>query len=211
VGEHVLIAALLVLAFLLGTVPTGLWLVRCVRGTDVRDVGSGNIGATNVVRAAGWFWGIVTLVIDALKGAAVPLAMAWLDTAAGAPLLRWQIAAGALTLAGNAFNPFLGFRGGKGVGTAIGIVAVVAAGPFGYALIAFAVSLAATRIVSVGSLIAALVFVATAVAGFVFRSPRPPWEWLGFCMLLGLMVFWTHRSNLKRIIQGTETRLTRRE
>jgi len=209
VGESCLITgALLALAYLFGAIPTGLLVVRAVRGVDIRTQGSGNIGATNVVRVAGWGWGLGTLLFDALKGAAPLLALAWLDWSPAA-LVRWQIVAGALALAGNLLNPFLGFRGGKGVGTAIGIAAVIAPASFGWGLCAFALGFAATRIVSVGSLAAGAVFAATAGYYYLTGQPRPPTDWVVFCIAVGAMIFYTHRKNIGRLVRGEEARLTR--
>lgn len=204
-------AILLIAAFLLGTIPTGLLIVRRVRGIDIRTTGSGNIGATNVVRTAGWGWGLFTLFLDAIKGACVPAVMALLDPAGGVVLLRWQMAASASVLAGNIFNPFLGFRGGKGVGTAIGVTAVLAPVPFVCGLTAFAILYGITRIVSVGSLTAGFVFGAAAAVIYGAAASRPPVEWLLFCLVVSLLVFLTHRSNLRRLLSGKETRLTRSE
>jgi glycerol-3-phosphate acyltransferase PlsY len=203
--------ALLAVAYLLGSVPTGLLVVRWARGVDVRASGSGNIGATNVVRAAGWGWGIVTLLLDAVKGALIPLVLTGLAFPPDVVLLRWQIAAGVLALVGNIFNPWLRFRGGKGVGTAIGMTAVIAPVPCLWALIAFAAAFGATRIVSVGSLSAGLVF--ALAAGVVYLRGRGgiSGEWLAFCGALAALVFFTHRANIRRLLAGRETRLTKRE
>lgn len=202
---------LLLFAYLLGSIPTGLLVVRWARGVDVRASGSGNIGATNVVRAAGWGWGIATLLIDAAKGALVPLVLSGLEFPSDVVLLRWQIAAGVLALVGNIFNPWLRFRGGKGVGTAIGMTAVIAPLPCLWGLFAFAAAFAATRIVSVGSLSAGLVFALTAGVTYLRGRGDLSWEWLAFCGALAALVFFTHRGNIRRLISGTETRLTKRE
>jgi len=204
----VITTLLLISAYLLGAVPTGLLVVRAVKGVDVRTQGSGNIGATNVVRVAGWGWGLLTLAIDAVKGAAPLVALAWLDRSP-AVLVRWQIAAGVLALVGNILNPFLNFRGGKGVGTAIGVAAVIAPAPFGWGLLAFAVGFASSRIVSVGSLSAGAVFAATALFSYLSRQVRPPVEWLVFSIAVGAMIFYTHRKNIARLVRGEEARLTR--
>jgi glycerol-3-phosphate acyltransferase PlsY len=199
---------LLITAYLLGTVPTGLWIVRAVRGVDVRSQGSGNIGATNVVRVAGWGWGLLTLILDVAKGAAAPLALAFTGLAP-VPLVRWQIAAGVLALAGNILNPFLKFRGGKGVGTAIGVAVVLAPAPTGWGLLAFAVGFAATRIVSVGSLAAGTVFSISAALIYFGRRPALPVDWLIFAVAVGAMIFYTHRRNIRRLLRGEEAPLTK--
>lgn len=196
-------------AFLTGCIPTGLLVVKWAKGIDIRQVGSGNIGATNVVRSVGWSWGIFTLLLDAAKAAAVLIAFIYIDPPLGDDLVRVQIAAGLLVLAGNIFNPFLKFRGGKGVGAGVGVTAVIAPVPLAWAIVAFAAGYGLTRVVSVGSIAAGVVI---ALAGSIqyWRQPNllSP-EWLGFCLLIGLVVLVTHRSNLKRILQGTETRLTK--
>jgi len=198
----------LITAYLLGTIPTGLIMVRLVRGIDLRATGSGNIGATNVVRAAGWGWGLTTLAIDALKGALVPV---WMAQAPPPHLVSWQIAAGILALTGNVFNPFLRFKGGKGVGTALGIMAAIAPLPAAAGFVAFLAGFLSTRIVSVGSLSAGAVFGVAALVHYFWSETRPTSLWLAFCLVVSGLVFVTHRANLRRLLAGTETRLTRQK
>jgi glycerol-3-phosphate acyltransferase PlsY len=200
----------LVLAYILGAIPTGLVLVRWIRGVDIRTMGSGNIGATNVIRAAGWPLGVFTLVVDAIKGGAVPWYLAQ-TMPASLDLLLWQMAAGVLSLVANIFNPFLKFRGGKGVGTAIGVTAVIAPVPLALALAGFAVGYGLTRIVSVGSITAGAVFGASAAVIYFGSEIRPSILWLGFCLAVSALVFITHRANIKRLLAGQESRLTRQE
>ncbi len=203
-----MIVLALIAAFLLGTLPTGLLVVRATRGIDLRRTGSGNIGATNVVRAAGWGWGIATLLFDALKGAAVPVFLAFGPAPAS---VSWQILAGLVAIAGNVFNPFLGFKGGKGVGTALGVTFAIAPMAALCGLLAFFVGFLPTRIVSVGSLSATAAFAVAAVWQYVRTEPRPYWLWLAFCVALPALVIVTHRANIRRLIAGTETRLTRQK
>jgi glycerol-3-phosphate acyltransferase PlsY len=202
--------AALAVAYVLGAIPTGLILVRWIRGTDIRTMGSGNIGATNVIRAAGWPLGVVTLVVDAIKGGLVPLYLAFVMPSSS-DLLLWQIAAGTLSLLANIFNPFLKFRGGKGVGTAIGVTAVIAPYPLALALAAFGLGFGFSRIVSVGSLLAGTAFGLGATVIYYTGSIRPPALWLGFCLAVAALVLVTHRANIKRLIAGQESPLTRQE
>jgi glycerol-3-phosphate acyltransferase PlsY len=202
--------AALVLAYVLGAIPTGLILVRWIRGVDIRTVGSGNIGATNVIRAAGWPLGVFTLVFDAIKGGAVPWYLAQ-TMPASSDLLLWQIAAGVLSLVANIFNPFLKFRGGKGVGTAIGVTAVIAPVPLALALAGFAVGYGITRIVSVGSLTAGAVFGAVAALIYFASELRPPVLGVGFGLAVSALFFNTPRANNTRLLAGQESRLTRQE
>lgn len=203
-----MIALALVVACLLGTIPTGLLVVRALKGIDLRTTGSGNIGATNVVRAVGWGWGIATLLIDAVKGAAIPL---WLGAADIPNPMVWQLAAAVFAVLGNVFNPFLHFKGGKGVGTALGVTFAIAPLAASFGLVTFFAAFLTTRIVSVGSLAATTVFALTVAIQYFRSMPRPHWLWLGFCLSLCLLVFVTHRANIRRLLAGTETRLTRQK
>ena len=200
---------LLILAFLAGCIPSGLLVVRLARGIDIRQVGSGNIGAAIVVRSVGWTLGIVTLLLDMAKAATVLLAFTYFDVPGVTHLVRWQIAAGVLVMAGNIFNPFLKFRGGKGVGAGVGVAAVIAPLPLAWAVAAFALGCGLTRMVSVGSIAAGSTIALVGGLQYGSHPDRYSPEWLGFCLLIGLVVLVTHRSNIKRILQGTETRLTR--
>jgi glycerol-3-phosphate acyltransferase PlsY len=213
-------------AFLLGSLPWGLWIGRLVRGIDVRRHGSGNLGATNVYRLLGPRWGITVLLLDAAKGvAAVLLARAIAHAVAGPSAAQGAIAAGAApggagaaagretwagfaalagSILGHSFSPFAGFRGGKGVATAAGAWGALAPIPLACALGAWAVVFAATRIVSAGSVVAALVLPA-AVACFR-RGEAPlvadPIFWLS--VVTALLLIARHRSNIDRLLHGRE-------
>jgi len=189
--------ALLALTFLLGAVPFS-YLIARLRGVDLRRIGSGNIGATNLTRVAGAGLGAAGLLLDALKGtAAVALARA-----AGDGTLVPALA-GFLAVLGHNFTPFLGFRGGKGVATGAGAFLPIAPGATAAGLLVFAVTLAVTRYVSAGSIAGSL---ALAVAAFVTGQP-PGVAWAAAAV--ALLVAWTHRGNLARIAGGTESRLGR--
>jgi len=190
-------AGLLVLGYLSGSIPFGLIVVRLTRGVDVRERGSGNIGATNVARVAGKGLGALVLVLDALKGA-LPVLLAQRVT--GAPELPAGV--GLAAFAGHVAPPWLGFRGGKGVATALGVVAVLApraalAGALTYALV-----LAVLRISSVGSLLAGIV--AVAVAWLVPGTPALAAATTS--VLFGAML-WTHRGNIGRLLRRGEPRV----
>ncbi len=192
-------ALALAVAFLCGSIPFGLLLVRLTRGVDVRRVGSGNIGATNALRAGGKAVGAAVLGLDLLKGVAgVLAARALLPPGADAAL------AGALVVApvaGHVFTPWLGFRGGKGVATALGALAVADARVLGVALAAFVVAALPTRMVSAGSVAAAL---GAAAAGFAFHGPSSPAFGIAG---VALLVVVRHGANIRRMLSGTEPRL----
>jgi len=187
-------ATLLLGAYLVGSVPFGLLIGR-LRGVDVRRVGSGNIGATNVMRTGGKLAGLVTLCLDAAKGG-VPVLVA--RQAGAAPEL--QVAAGVAAVIGHCYPIYLRLRGGRGVATATGAFALLSPAAMGIAAVVFAAVLGVTRIVSAASCVAAL---ALPVAAFARGEATVG---LG-AISVSAIVLWRHRGNLGRIRAGTERRL----
>ncbi len=194
--------ALLAGAYLLGSVSFSYLIVRLLQGRDVRTVGSGNAGATNVLRAAGKLPGVVALVLDAGKGVAAVAAARALD----APPAAVAAAAVAVVL-GHVFPVFLGFRGGKGVATAAGAMGALAPLVMVLAILVFLVVAAATRYVSLGSVLAAvsfpLLFAAGRAGGWIAGDP---WVLPAGAVIAALIV-WKHRGNLARLARGSERRL----
>lgn len=187
---------LLVGAYLLGAVPFGLILAK-LAGVDVRAAGSGNIGATNVARTAGRGLGILTLVLDALKGAA-PVLVARLGLEAGPAV---EAGAGLAAILGHVFPVYLRFRGGKGVATALGVFAALTPLATGAAVATFAVLFALFRVVSVGSLGAAVALVAATV---LLDGRR---EVVAVAGLVSALVVLRHAGNIRRLLGGRENKL----
>jgi glycerol-3-phosphate acyltransferase PlsY len=186
-------------SYLLGSIPTGYWLGMAWKGVDVRKQGSGNLGATNVFRVLGPGPGIVTLVLDMLKGF-LPV-LACLHFFPGDETLA--IVVGLAAIIGHITSFFVGFRGGKGVATSAGVFSALLPIPALFALIAFGVSLALSRIVSLSSLIGAS---ALAISSFWLAPSR----WMsGAATGVAVFIFWTHRGNIRRLIQGSEPRIQR--
>lgn len=199
---------ILVGAYLAGSLPFGLIVARAAKGIDIREHGSKNIGATNVTRVLGGKWGALCFVLDVLKGA-LPVLLPNLLLAAGNPnWIHWQVAAGLLAILGHMFPIWLGFHGGKGVATALGVV-VMLANPKSTAITfgAFVICFAATRIVSSSSITAAVTFV---VAQFYFLSPQPfraeTWSLAAFSIAVPMLIIVKHRSNIGRLLRGEEPR-----
>jgi glycerol-3-phosphate acyltransferase PlsY len=193
-------AALLVLflAYLFGSIPAGVVVARTY-GVDIRKVGSGNIGATNVLRALGWGPALVVAFFDVFKGGIAVL------IARALGLADWLLGGVALmAVLGHNYSVFLGFKGGKGVATSFGTllfldpVLALWTFPIGVSVMLI------TRYVSAGSL-------AGGVAAFVLSLAlsQPPWE-VATVFLMAALIFWTHRENLKRLQEGTERRLGER-
>jgi len=188
------IIALIVSAYLLGSIPTG-YILGKFAGVDVRQVGSGNVGATNVARAVGKWQGVLTLLADAMKG--------MLPAAIGLTMMLPSAAIAALSAAaflGHLYPIFLNFRGGKGVATALGALLVIA--PLASLLLVaiFAAVVFPTRLVSLSSIVAAG---SAPFALWLFLQPRA-------IVLLGAflaaMIVWRHRGNIQRLRAGTEPR-----
>ncbi|WP_424952333.1 glycerol-3-phosphate 1-O-acyltransferase PlsY [Deinococcus sp.] len=181
-------------AYLLGAIPVGSWVARR-RGVDIRMVGSGNSGATNVQRTLGWGPGLVVGAFDILKGA---LAV-WLARRLG---LDASLAAlcGLAAVLGHNFNAFSGFRGGKGVATSFGAMLLVDPISSGVGFVVAFVVMYLTRYVSAGSLIGAVTTCLVALA-----LGRPWWELLIVGVISALM-FYQHRENIVRLRSGTESR-----
>lgn len=189
-------AALVLLGYLSGSIPFGLILVRMTRGVDVRERGSGNIGATNVARVAGKGLGVLVLLLDALKGALPVLLAQRVVDSPGVPAL-----VGLAAFVGHVAPPWLGFRGGKGVATALGVVAVLAPWAALAGALTYAVVLAVLRISSVGSLLAGTVAVAVA-----WLAPGTPALAAGLTSVLFAAMLWTHRGNIGRLLRRGEPR-----
>ena len=185
---------LLIGAYLLGSVPTGLLLARAL-GVNIRETGSGNIGATNVYRTMGRKVGILTLVGDCLKGLLPVLAARWL----GLPDL-WIAGIGLAAFLGHVFTIFLGFKGGKGVATALGVFLGTSPLSVLLALSVFALVLYRWRFVSLASIAAAAIIPVP-----VWLTARPP-EFILMSIAIAGLVIYKHRENISRLRSGTESR-----
>jgi len=190
-------AALVVVAYLLGSISFAVLIVRLTTGTDIRSEGSGNAGATNVLRSYGRKLAILVALLDVGKGAAAVLLMR-LVTAD--PL--WGAAAGLAAVLGHVFPVFYGFRGGKGVATVVGAFLVLAPLALLTCLAVFVLVVALTRYVSLGSVISMVLL--PPVAGLLFHASRPV---VVAASLTALVVVLKHLGNLKRLATGRERKL----
>jgi len=214
-------------AYLIGSIPTGYWLGKVWKGIDIRQHGSGNVGATNVFRVLGAGPGLVTLLIDILKGwVCVYVCLKGIVTMAYTPILTATITigpcdipgfcgttsvmmnplvlatlAGLTAILGHCTSPFVGFKGGKGVATSAGVFLALMPIPGLIALGIFLLSLAATRIVSISSILAAL---GLAVSAWCLTRPM---VFDDAATVVAALILYKHRSNIHRLLKGTEPRL----
>ncbi|MFL6285458.1 MAG: glycerol-3-phosphate 1-O-acyltransferase PlsY [Pyrinomonadaceae bacterium] len=201
---HPLVVAL---AYLLGSIPFGYLIVRASGRGDVRETGSGGTGATNVTRRAGRGAGVLTLALDALKGAAAVL-VARLVLTEGFRVDWWVAAVAVAVVAGHVFPVWLGLRGGKGVATGLGVFAVLAPLALLCALPVFVLVVWATRYVSLGSIIAAAL-VPLAVWALGARSAARGEELLPVLTAAsvgGALIIFMHRANIGRLLRGEESK-----
>jgi acyl phosphate:glycerol-3-phosphate acyltransferase len=209
-------ALLLIFAYLLGSIPFGYLIVRARAGADIRETGSGGTGATNVSRKAGKVAGVLTLVLDALKGATAVvaarliLAVSLLDASENSAFADWWIAIAAiLVIIGHMFPIWLGFRGGKGVATGVGVFLVLAPFAVVAAGIIFVLIVILTRYVSLGSIVAASTIplfiwlqhgLITPVAEF--------WPSLIAAFFITTLIIFAHRGNIRRLVNRTESKFS---
>ena len=187
----------IVLAYVVGSIPFAFLLSR-QRGVDLRQAGSGNVGAANVLRTTGAGAAAVALVLDGVKGTVAVLMAQLLSAGLLAP-----VAAGLASVIGHVYPVWLRFRGGKGVATAAGAFAILAPAALGVSAIVFVLAVAITRFVSVGSMAAALTLAAATAFG-----DSPAIVTLGAVASAGVVLH-RHRVNLRRIVAGTERRVGR--
>ena len=195
--------AVVALAYLLGSIPFGYLLVRLRGGGDVRETGSGGTGATNVTRRAGKGAGILTLLLDALKGAAAVLVARALVGGES-----WECAAAGAAVLGHVFPVWLRFRGGKGVATGLGVFFVLAPLATVCALAAFVAVVWLWRYVSLGSMVAASVLpLAVWALGAPGVGGRAPGPLLSLSILGAALIILMHRANVGRLLRGEESKL----
>ena len=191
-------AWILPLCFFLGSLPFGAWIVRWRTGQDVTQLGSGNMGASNVLRTTGKLAGLLTLALDILKGA---LAV-WLADRFTEGNAMVMSAAALAVMFGHGFSPFMKFKGGKAVASFAGAFAYLTPLPFACIAILFIATVAFSRYISLGSICCAISFPFA-----VWLILHPSWPILAASSIAAVFVFWRHRSNIERLRLGTENPL----
>lgn len=189
-----------VLAYLLGSLPSAIWIGKSFYGKDVRDHGSGNAGATNTFRVLGWKPGTIVFTIDTIKGFAAVYLMGLLSQHSQEHATLFTILGGFCAIFGHIYPVFAQFKGGKGVATMLGITLGIHPYAAIIALLVFIIIFMATKYVSVGSLMAGISFPITII--WVFKVEDIYLQI--FSILLTVVLFYSHKTNIKRLLNGTE-------
>ena len=190
----------LVLSYFIGSIPTSFLAARVFKGIDLRQQGSRNLGATNVYRVLGWKYAIPVGLFDAAKGA-VPV---WLFGPRVPEIALFPLYCGLAAVIGHVFSVFVGFKGGKGVATASGVVLAIAPWALLVVLVVWAALVWLTGYVSLGSVVSAALF---PLAAYFLEGARGPT--LAIDIALAAFIIWNHRVNLRRLAAGTENRFGR--
>jgi glycerol-3-phosphate acyltransferase PlsY len=188
-------ALALAAAYLIGAIPFGFLLVKWKTGGDVRAAGSGNIGATNVLRTTGWKTAAATLVLDIAKGYLAVWLAGWLTSGSE----TWMAASALAVMAGHAFPVFLGGKGGKAVASFVGAYLCLTPVPLAATLVVFIVMVAWTRHISVGSIVGAGAFPLA-----VWLISHPPLQVIVAAIVSGVFIIYRHRDNIRRLRAGKE-------
>jgi glycerol-3-phosphate acyltransferase PlsY len=216
-----LLAIIVILSYLIGSIPNSIIISKAVRGIDIRNHGSGNAGGTNVMRVLGWKYGLVVIFLDALKGAIAVVIISRLfygplpfeNVSPFDDFTLVQIIAGISAVIGHIWTVFAGFKGGKGIATALGMLLTLITVDMLIAVGVFGLVVLISRYVSLGSIIAAISVPATLfIRENLFHVDIPGYSTL-FPFIIGVtaLVIFTHRKNLVRIFNGNENKISFRK
>jgi acyl phosphate:glycerol-3-phosphate acyltransferase len=202
--ETLIILSLIIGAYLLGSIPTSVWIGKAFYGIDVREFGSGNAGATNTFRVLGQKAGIPVLIIDILKGtAAVALSYIPGFESDSAPFVNLQLGLGIAALMGHIFPIFAGFRGGKGVATILGIVVCITPVSCSLALVVFLIVLMLSKYVSLSSMSAGSSY--PFILNLLMHNQNK--TLMLFSVVVAILLIITHRKNIRRLLKKQESKV----
>jgi glycerol-3-phosphate acyltransferase PlsY len=216
-----LLAIIIILSYLVGSIPTSILIGKAAGGIDIREHGSGNAGGTNVMRVLGWKYGLLVIFLDAFKGAVAVIIVARLffgplpfeNISPFDDFTLVQIIAGIAAVIGHIWTVFAGFRGGKGIATALGMLVMLVTVEMLIAIGIFALVVIISRYVSLGSIIAAISVPSTLfIRENLFHVDIPGYSTLfPFIIAVSALVVFTHRKNLVRLLKGNENKLSFRK
>ena len=196
-----------VLSYIIGSIPTSIILSKFLKGIDIRDFGSGNAGGTNVLRTLGWGPGLLVIFVDVAKGwvAAYYIARLGYENGFLSPMLV-QIIAGVSAVLGHVYTVFARFKGGKGVGTAAGMLLAIYPVALIFCLIVFVIVVFTSKFVSLASMLAAITLPVSLYLLEVYGGMSTTPVQFYFALFVMLFILYTHRSNIQRLLKGEENR-----
>jgi glycerol-3-phosphate acyltransferase PlsY len=213
-----LLLTIIILSYLVGSIPTSLLVTKAVKGIDIREHGSGNAGGTNVMRVLGWKHGLFVILLDALKGVLAVIVIARLhygglqfqNISPFDDFTLVQIIAGVAAVIGHIWTVFAGFRGGKGIATALGMLLMIVTLDMLVAVGIFILVVSISRYVSLGSILGALSIPLTLIIreNIFHDHIRSYSTILPFVIGISLLVVFTHRKNVIRLLNGTENKIS---
>lgn len=212
-----ILATIIILSYLVGSIPNSIIISKAVKGIDIREHGSGNAGGTNVMRVLGWKYGVTAMLLDALKGVVAVVFIARLHYG-GMPFENVtpfddftlvQIIAGISAVIGHIWTVFAGFKGGKGIATALGMLIIIVTIDMLVAVAVFALVVTISRYVSLGSILGAIAVPLTLIIreNLFHVNIEGYGTLLPFVIFVSLLVIYTHRKNVIRLINGSESKL----
>ena len=212
-----LLATIIVLSYLVGSIPNSIIISKAVKGIDIREHGSGNAGGTNVMRVLGWKYGVIAILLDAFKGVVAVVFIARLHYG-GMPFENVtpfddftlvQIIAGISAVIGHIWTIFAGFKGGKGIATALGMLIIIVTIDMLVAVAVFAIVVSVSRYISLGSILGAIAVPLTLVIreNLFHVNIEGYGTLLPFLIFVSLLVIYTHRKNVVRLINGNENKV----
>ncbi len=196
---------LIFLAYIIGSIPTAVWVSKSVFGIDIRDYGSGNAGATNSFRVLGSKWGSFVMLVDVTKGIIATSLYILIPFYLNNELARtnFMIALGMVAVLGHIFPIFANFRGGKGVATLLGMALAIQPMVALICLVVFLITLLSTRFVSLSSILAGVAFMVLIL--FIFKEKETIYRL--FAIIVAMMVVVSHQKNISRLMKGTENKV----
>jgi glycerol-3-phosphate acyltransferase PlsY len=213
-----LLTTIVILSYLIGSIPTSIIISKAAKGIDIREHGSGNAGGTNVMRVLGWKHGVLVILLDALKGVLAVVVVARLHYGSmpfenATPFDDFtlvQIIAGISAVIGHIWTVFAGFKGGKGIATALGMLIMIVTVDMLVAIGVFILVVSFSRYVSLASLAGAIAVPLTLIVREnIFNVDIPNYNTLlPFVILIALLVIYTHRKNVVRLLNGSETKIS---
>jgi len=208
----VTIIAVVAIGYIFGSIPTGIWLGKALKGIDIREHGSKSMGATNVFRVLGWKLAVVALFIDIAKGFFAAFIASGINLG-DTMLTSYQLAliAGLAAITGHLYPLFANFKGGKGIATGAGLLLYLAPLELGFAVSVFILTVLISRYVSLGSLLAVAFFSISIILERIYFDYPHGDEMLALAVLILILVIYTHRSNIKRLVRGEENRFGMRK